>query len=175
MLFLRPQWDLLAQASGSGVTVAVAAAFPVRKYLHIEGFISGYSGSAIGRIRPGATSADTGNNCASSITEAAVNNATAVSIPGWPTGQIAITGARFFEMDIYNVSGIVKRMHGKSNNSSVAAATAPLIDLLGGIWVNTAAPIQFVDLTSYATLIATTTSQTFNSGTEFAVWGSDGI
>lgn len=174
-LYVASSWTLLASASGSGVTVAPPGPFDVRKYLHIEGFISGYNSAAIGRIRPGAVAADTGNNCASYMFEQLIAATTAVSIPGWPTAQTAITGARFFEMDIYNVAGVVKRMIGRSNNNSVSAATVPLQTVMSGIWVNTAAPIQFVDLTSYASLITTATANTFNAGTEFAVWGSDGV
>lgn len=164
----------IGEGSGSGTSITLAAgAFDVFKWLHIEGFISGYSGAAIGRIRPGTTTVDATGTCASSIVETVTNNATSINAAGWPVAVTGITGPRYFSMDIYNVSGVVKRMVGQSSSNSVAAATAPIGSILNGIWVNTAAPIQIFDLTSFAVLTGTATGQTFTAGTEFAVWGSN--
>jgi hypothetical protein len=87
-------------------------------------------------------------------------------------GVTATTGARYATFDIFNVAAIVKRMTGKSNSISVAAATAPTRAELSGIWVNTSVPIQAIDIANYDTLTATAVSaNTLTAGSEFYVWG----
>jgi hypothetical protein len=173
MLFLNPKWKLLGSGSGSGTSITLPASFQVMKYHHIEGFISGYSGNAIGRIRPGTTTVDPAGNCASALIEGVTLNNTSINAAGWPLAVTGIAGPRQFSLDVYNVSGFVKRMSGLSNSNSTSATTAPVSSRLAGIWNNTAAPIQIYDLTSFSVLTGTATGLTFNAGTEFSVWGKD--
>lgn len=179
MLFLNPKFKLLGNSGIAGGSVtswpASPLVIPPAKYLHIEGFIAGYSGGgAIGRLRFGATTTvDTGNNYGTGIVEGATLNTTAVNIPGIPLGVTAITGPRFFTIEVFNVAGIVKRAVGRADASSVSAGTAPLNISVCGIWVNTTSQIGCVDIASYSNLTNTTTGQQFTANTEFAVWGKD--
>lgn len=160
-----------SQLAANAVTIP-AVKFGVFKYLMVLYFIVGYSGAGIARLRVGGTAIDTANNYANSLLEGATLNTTAVSIPGWPSGVATTTGPRFVEAFIYNEAARVKRMFGRSSNISVAAATAPTMTQKSGIWVNTTAPIQIIDVTNYDTLIATAVSaNTLLAGSNFSVWG----
>ena len=144
----------------------------VWKHIHIRGRIVGYSANGIARMMVGGTSIDATGTCASSIVETTTNNATSVSAAGWPIAVAAITGTRFFVMDIINEAGIVKRMIGASNNNSVAAGTAPIQARFVGIWVNTSVAIQRLRLSNFDVLTGTTLSaNTLTAGTTFDVWG----
>jgi hypothetical protein len=144
----------------------------VWKHIHVRGRIVGYSGAGIARMMIGGTSIDGTGTCASSIFETATNNVTSVSAAGWPLGVAAITGTRYFTLDIINEATIVKRMIGASNNNSVSAATAPIQARFVGIWVNTSAAIQRLRLSNFDVLTGTTLSaNTLTAGTTFDVWG----
>lgn len=159
------------QLAANAVTIP-AIKFGIYKYLWIQYFIAGYTGAGIARLRVGATAIDTGLNCASSLLEGATLNNTAISIPGWPSGVATTTGPRYVEAYIYNEATKVKRMMGRSNNISTAANTAPTMCQKCGIWVNTAAAIQIVDVTNYDSLIATAVSaNSLTTGSNLSVWG----
>src|SRR4029079_9633674 len=98
---------------------------------------------------------------------------TGVSAAGWGVGTAVILPRASCACDISKVSVVVRRMTLASNNVSTAAATAPTLTRIAGIWVNTSAPIQFLDLTSYAAMGGTSLQANLLTGTEFAVWGSD--
>ena len=156
----------------SNAATIPAITFGVYRELRVVVFIVGYSGAGIARIRVGGAAIDTGNNYASSLLEGATLNATAVSIPGWPLGVATTTGPRWATATIYNELGRVKRVVGESNSISVAANTAPTMTQRAGIWVNTTAAIQTIDVANYDTLIATAVStNTLTSGSSFSVWG----
>lgn len=179
MLFISPKWRLLATVAPNTVTVATLGPTPIfdpMKFLHVEGFISGYAGNGLGRMRPGNTTVDTGNNCSSNLQQLGTASVvTSVSVPGWPVASTANLAARHWTADIYNLSGSQKRMVGHSSNVSSTATTAPTQAIIGGIWVNTAGPIQIMDLVSYSAPNGTTTNVGigFTAGTEFEVWGKD--
>ena len=145
----------------------------VWRHIHIRGFIAGYSGAAIARVLVGGTSIDSAGNYATEVEEAgAAANTTSINASGWPLAVSAITGARFFTCDIYNVAGIVKRCIGASNSNSVSAGTVPVVAQFAGIWVNTSNAIQRLRIAAFDTLTGTTLSaSTLTAGTEFYAWG----
>jgi hypothetical protein len=167
-------WQFLGRSQlAANATIIPALSFGVYKYLMVYYFIAGYASSGgIARVRVGGAAIDTGLNYASSLLEGATLNNTGVSIPGWPSGVAATTGARFVEITIYNEATKVKRMGGRANSISVAAATAPTMTQKAGIWVNTANAIQIIDVANYDTLIATAVSaNALLAGSNFSVWG----
>lgn len=56
MLFINPKWTFLGSVvpnTVNDVTIGPTPVLPVCRFLHIDGVIAGYTGIAVGRIRPG--------------------------------------------------------------------------------------------------------------------------
>src|SRR5690348_10547010 len=132
-------WQFLGNATASAAvrtgTVTWVGTFAE---LMFEYFISGYSGSAIGRLIVGPTAglSETGTTFATAFLSmtptTTVAGITSVSIPGWPLGVTAAAVPRYGMLFVQNIAANVKRMTGTGQYAGTAATTAPTIILLGG-------------------------------------------
>lgn len=172
-------WTFLGQGTAStAVRTGVVTWAGTFKQLHIEYFISGYSGSAIGRVLVGPTAgiSETGTTFATqqltSIATTTLGGAL-VSLPGWPTAQGAAAAvARWGWMRVQNVAASIKRMEGAGQYAGTAATTAPSGIVLWGNFNDTTNLINKAELAVYTDNTTTVVSGvTFNAGTYINVWG----
>lgn len=168
-------WRFLGQGTASGaVRTSVVTWTGTFKQLHIEYFIAGYSGNAIGRVIVGVSAgpSESGLLMCTSLIEGVTITTTSVSVPGWPTAVTAGAVSRYGHMWIDNQTAIVKRMSGHGQHSGTAPTTVPTQMRMEGLWNNTSALINSVEMAVYDTITATTVSTTtFAAGTYFNVWG----
>lgn len=172
-------WNFLGQGIANGaIRTNVVTWTGTYKQLHIEYFISGYSGSAIGRVIVGPTSglSETGTTFATAFLSmtppTTVAGLAQASIPGWPTAVLVAAVARYGNMRIQNVASLIKRMEGSGQYAGTAATTAPTMLQMSGNFNDTTNLINKAELAVYDTLAATTISgNTFNAGTYINVWG----
>lgn len=172
-------WTLLGTATASGTvrtgTITWVGTF---EELWFEYFISGYSGSAIGRLIVGPTAglSEVGTTFATAFLSmtppTTVAGITSVSIPGWPTAVTAAAVSRYGWMKVQNVAAQIKRMVGEGQYAGTAATTAPTIILMGGNFTDSTNLINKAELAVYDALTGTAISTTtFNAGTYLNVWG----
>lgn len=173
-------WQFLGQATASAAvrtgTITWSGGF---QQLWFEYFISGYSGSAIGRLIVGPTAglSETGTtfsgNYVAMTPPTTIAGSTTVSIPGWPTAVGAAANvARWGAYYVLNIAGTVKYMRGDGCYGGTAATTAPTYIMHGGLFNDTTNLINKAELAVYDDLLAVAVStKTFNAGTYLNVWG----
>jgi hypothetical protein len=168
-------WQFLGQATASTAvrtgTITWSGTF---KQLLFEYFISGYSGSAIGRLIVGPTAglSETGTTFCTSLIEGVTITATSVSVPGWPTAVTAGAVARCGWMYVDNQAAVVKRMSGHGQHSGTAPTVVPTQMRMEGMFNDTTNLINKAELASYAAITGSAISAiTFNAGTFLNVWG----
>lgn len=168
-------WAFLGQATASNAvrtgTITWTGTF---KQLWFEYFISGYSGSAIGRLIVGPTAglSETGTTFCTSLIEGVTLTATSVSVPGWPTATTAGAVARFGHMYVQNTAGVVKRMTGHGQHSGTAPTVVPTQMRMAGMFNDATNLINKAELAVYDAITgAAISATTFNAGTFLNVWG----
>jgi hypothetical protein len=147
----------------------------LRRWLRVYVFISGYAGSGgVARLRFGAGAAvDAGANYAENGGENGAAFTARTALVGLNSGGSAIVGPRLTMFEIYNLTAQVKRVRVSANSGSVVAATAPTDYQASGIWVNTTAQIDRLDLNSYSLVTGTTAGGNLLANTEIFVEGRD--
>lgn len=168
-------WTFLGQATASAAvrtgTITWTGTFAE---LMFEYFISGYSGSAIGRLIVGPTAglSETGTTFCTELTESGTRNTTSVSVPGWPTAVTAGAVPRYGIMFVKNVAAAVKLMTGHGQHSGTAPTVVPIGMTMNGMFNDTTNLINKAELAVYAAITgAAISATTFNSGTFLNVWG----
>jgi hypothetical protein len=168
-------WRFLGQGTASSAvrtsTVTWTGTFA---QLHIEYFIAGYSGGAIGRVivGPSGGPSETAGNMCTSLIEGVTITTSSVSVPGWPTAVTAAAVPRYGHMWIDNQASVVKRMTGHGQHSGTAPTVVPTQMRMEGMWSDTTNLIQSVEMAVYAAVTGTTVAATtFAAGTFFNVWG----
>lgn len=168
-------WTFLGQGTASAaVRTGVVTWIGTFAELMIEYFISGYSGSAIGRVMVGPTAgiSETATTSACELTEGGTRNTTSVSVCGWPTAVTAGAVPRYGIMFVKNVASAVKLMTGHGQHSGTPPTVVPTGMLMNGSFNDTTNLINKVELAVYAAITGTAISAiTFNAGTFVNVWG----
>lgn len=167
-------WKFLGTASGSGTTVGPIVWFENFQFFFFAYLITGYSGTAVGRLligpsTPNTTGATNGNKLIEDVTA----NATSVSVPGMPLAVTLSNIPRSGWGHILGASGALKQIESVGMNGTVSPATSPLSIFSRGFFsdLGTNLPIKQAQLTAYSTLVSTTPSGSFNAGTQLWFWG----
>ena len=146
---------------------------PVRRKLRITGYIAGYSGNSIARLRVGTVGAAPDTTAANYGAAAMEDNAAKVTnlgaVAGINLASIADTDRRGFDVSIVNEGGRVKYFMVQGTHSPAEATGTALVMFVGsGIYtIAGQAPINCVQLWSG------TAATTLSIGTHFEVWGAD--
>lgn len=168
-------WQFLGQATASAAvrtsTITWTGSF---NQLWFEYFVSGYSGSAVGRLIVGPTAglSETATDHCVALIEGVTLNTTPVSIPGWPLAVTVSNIARHGHIFVQNVAAQVKRCWGQGNNGGTAATVVPTIMQFAGMMSNATNAINKAELAVYDAITGTAIStKTFNAGTYLNAWG----
>ncbi len=160
-------WKYLGNSiAGGSVATVGPLTFTARKHLLIRYRIAGNSGAGIARWQFGAGGApDTGANYTFTTGDSSAAPTSTTSTTGIQVAGAVVTTEGWGEVEIWNASGVNKRisLHGSSQSSQLALATITS-NMTEGMWVNTGQVTQIQLIGNGVNLL---------TGTEFSVWGAD--
>jgi len=131
-------------------------------------------GAVVPRLLVGGTAIDNGTNYAGANNRPNVNPVAQVSLNGWGlvSAAMASTNETLITFAVRKAAtGKIARATWQSSNISIVASTAPFIEDGAGIWVNTTALVQQIELRGYSAVTGTVAAN-MSAGSELQVYGS---